>query len=107
MRSSGPKAHVIQSSGANINTALDLWAASVMEFGGTAPWENAADLYATIDGIQHGDAPWTTSRIRYTGPLPPGAPPKWMTQDYELCTRNLRDVLHNQLSTPTFKDHVD
>ncbi|KAJ7084139.1 hypothetical protein C8R44DRAFT_903496 [Mycena epipterygia] len=98
---------VVQSSATNINTALDLWAASVMKFGSTAPWKDAADLYATIDEIQHGDAPWKTSHIRYTGPLPAGTPPNWMTQDYELCTRNLRDVLHNQLATPSFKEHVD
>ncbi|KAJ7429538.1 hypothetical protein B0H11DRAFT_2405483 [Mycena galericulata] len=98
---------VAQSSASNINTALDLWAASVMGLGGSVPWQNAQDLYATIDEIQAGDAPWKTYHIRYAGPLPAGTPPKWMTQDYELCTRNLRDVLHNQLSTTSFKDHVD
>ncbi|KAF7359961.1 hypothetical protein MVEN_00723000 [Mycena venus] len=97
----------LQTSERNINTALDLWAASVMASGGDVPWRSAAELYATIDDIQSGDMPWKTYEMRYTGPLPAGAPPKWMTQTYEICTRNLLDVLHHQLSTTSFKDHVD
>ncbi|KAJ6617037.1 hypothetical protein B0H10DRAFT_1948719 [Mycena sp. CBHHK59/15] len=50
---------------------------------------------------------WKSYGMRYTGPLPPGTPPKWMTQTYEVCTRNLRDVLHHQLETSSLKDHVD
>ncbi|KAJ7024440.1 hypothetical protein C8F04DRAFT_1213064 [Mycena alexandri] len=96
-----------QSSAAEINTALDLWAASVMSSGNTAPWNSTAELYAAIDHIQEGDAPWKTHNIRYSGPLPAGTPPRWMTQTYELCVRNLREVLHNQLGTRSFKDHVD
>ncbi|KAJ7234268.1 hypothetical protein C8J57DRAFT_1453129 [Mycena rebaudengoi] len=96
-----------QSSERNIDTALDIWAASVMEFGGSAPWANATELYAAIDKIRHGDAPWKTYLIRYNGPLPPGTPPRWMTQEYELCTRDVRQVLHQQLATSAFKDQVD
>ncbi|KAF7324273.1 C2H2-type domain-containing protein [Mycena venus] len=97
----------LQTSERYINTALDLWAASVMKSGDTVPWKNAAELYATIDEIQQGHMPWKTYEMRYTGPLPAGTPPKWMTQTYEVCTRNLRDLLHHQLESNSFKDHVD
>jgi hypothetical protein len=97
----------LQSSEHHINTALDIWAASLCEFGRSAPWTNAKEMYADIDRIQHGDAPWKTYSIRYTGPLPPGIPPKWMTQEYQLCTRDVRQLLHHQLGTSAFKDHVD
>jgi hypothetical protein len=30
-----------------------------------------------------------------------------MTQEYELCTRDVRQVLHQQLATSAFKDQVD
>ncbi|KAJ7824684.1 hypothetical protein B0H13DRAFT_2446949 [Mycena leptocephala] len=93
-----------QSSAGAINTALDLWAAQVLKYGGDTPWKNAGQLYATIDSIQHGDAPWKVHKIRYQGPIPAGTPPKWMTETYELCTRNVRTVLHNQLATADFKD---
>ncbi|KAF8139321.1 hypothetical protein K438DRAFT_1785789 [Mycena galopus ATCC 62051] len=96
-----------QSSAAEINTALDLWAASTMGTDRSTPWNNAADLYADIDRIQEGNAPWKTHIIRYSGALPPGTPPRWMTQPYELCVRDLREVLHHQLGTRSFKEHVN
>ncbi|KAK6988610.1 hypothetical protein R3P38DRAFT_3409362 [Favolaschia claudopus] len=96
-----------QSSAGKINTALDLWAAQVLEFGRSAPWRNAKELYQTIDDIQHGDAPWKVYKIRYTGPLPVGTPPKWMTEEYELCARDCRTLLHRQLATPDFRDKID
>lgn len=97
----------MESSARNIDKALDLWAASVLEQGGSSPWHNAADLYSTIDEIQHGDTPWRSYSIRYDGPLPHGTPPKWMTQTYELCIRDSRQVLHQQLATPEFKDKMN
>ncbi|KDQ53825.1 hypothetical protein JAAARDRAFT_115144, partial [Jaapia argillacea MUCL 33604] len=92
-----------QSSAAEINTALDIWAATVLKYHGIVPWKNASHLYANIDEIQHGSAPWKVHTVRYQGPLPAGTPPKWMTQTYELCTRNTRLVLQNQLATSAFK----
>ncbi|KAF8191847.1 hypothetical protein K438DRAFT_1970227 [Mycena galopus ATCC 62051] len=97
----------LQASEQQINTALDIWAASLHEFGRSAPWESAKELYADIDRIQHGGTAWKTHHIRYTGPLPPGTPPRWMTQTYELCTRDARKLLHEQLGTSTFKDAID
>ncbi|KAJ6506530.1 hypothetical protein C8R45DRAFT_508629 [Mycena sanguinolenta] len=96
-----------QSSAANISTALDLWAAAAIESGVTIPWNNPTEMYETIDAINDGNAPWRTHTVRYSGPLPAGQPPRWMTQEYHLCTRDLREVLHNQLATTSFKDHVD
>ena len=69
-----------------INKALDLWAATIAEYGKDTPWANAKELYATIDSIQQGDSPWKVYKIRYQGPHPQGTPPKWMSQTYELCT---------------------
>jgi hypothetical protein len=96
-----------QSSAGLIDKALDLWAATVSEFGGDSPWANSEDLYATIDAIQHADVPWKVYKIRYQGPRPPGTPPKWMTQTYELCTRDSRLLLHQQLATTQFKDKIN
>ncbi|KAF8200520.1 hypothetical protein K438DRAFT_1822115 [Mycena galopus ATCC 62051] len=97
----------VQSSAAQINTALDQWTAQVLQFGHTAPWSSAEDLYKTIDDIQHGDAPWKVYKLRYTGPRPDGLPPKWMTQEYDLCARDCRTILHHQLATPEFRDKIN
>ncbi|KAJ7483958.1 hypothetical protein B0H11DRAFT_2416136 [Mycena galericulata] len=96
----------LQSSAAQIDKALDLWAAQVLQHGDCPPWRNAQDLYDTIDAIQHGDAPWKVYEIQYTGPRPLH-PPKWMTETYELCARDSRKVLHQQLANPDFKDKID
>ncbi|KAJ6467262.1 hypothetical protein C8R45DRAFT_1106043 [Mycena sanguinolenta] len=96
----------LQSSAAEISKALDLWAASILKHGECPPWGNAQELYDTIDEIQHGDAPWKVYQIRYTGPRPP-VPPKWMNETYELCTRDSRTLLHQQLANPDFHDKID
>ena len=96
----------VQNSAPLIDKALDLWAATVMEFGADTPWKNAKELYATIDTIRCGDSPWKVYKIHYQGPLPRGTPPKWMTQTYELCAQDTRQVLHHQLETTQFKDKI-
>ncbi|KII88928.1 hypothetical protein PLICRDRAFT_698078 [Plicaturopsis crispa FD-325 SS-3] len=95
-----------ESSISQINKALDMWAATVHQYGGGTPWANAQELYDTIDEIKLGNAPWKSYTIRYEGPLPP-TPPKWMTESYELCTRDARQVLHLQLDTPDFKQKFE
>lgn len=96
-----------QSSAAQIDKALDIWTAIVMKHGEEAPWSNAASLYQNIDAIEHGDLPWTTFKIQYQGPRPPGIPPKWMTETYELCARDSREVLRHQLATTQFEGKFD
>ena len=44
--------------------------------------------------------------MRYTGERPSGVPPRWMTQEYELYTRDSRTLLHQQLSSEQFKDSL-
>ncbi|KAF5338761.1 hypothetical protein D9611_013338 [Ephemerocybe angulata] len=98
----------VQSSAGKINKALDLWlAAKVQAIQGTdcddLPWASADELYATIDEIQQGVAPFRTVHLKYSGPLPEGeVPPEWMTATYELCVRDARQVIHHQLGTPAF-----
>ncbi|KAI0289302.1 hypothetical protein BC826DRAFT_1092819 [Russula brevipes] len=100
----------LQSSEAQINRALDHWLASTLLAGGDAgniPWRNAREMYATIDSIKEGPAPWTTVKFRYTGPLPAGKPPKWMLETYSLCFRDPHIVLLNQIASPDFQDHFN
>lgn len=70
------------------------------------PWSSADELYATIDAIQEGDAPWKTISFKYNGPLP-NNPPKWMLETYDLCTRDSRLLLHQQLATADFVDQIN
>lgn len=98
----------LQASESKINRALDLWMAASLKAGGNGdlPWSSAEEMYATIDAIQEGDTPWKTITFRYNGPRPAN-PPKWMLKTYELCTRDSRRLLHLQLSSTAFKDHIN
>ncbi|THU98715.1 hypothetical protein K435DRAFT_856353 [Dendrothele bispora CBS 962.96] len=90
-----------------INHTLDMWAALVLHYGGDTPWDSANQLYDTIDSIRKGNIGWKTYKLTYQGPLPPGTPPKWMRQEYELCVRDAREVIDEQLGTQEFDQEFD
>jgi hypothetical protein len=71
------------------------------------PFADHKDLYATIDAIQQGDVPWQSFSIQYTGPLPDGVVPEWMTQKYEVWFRSPLEIFEKQLANPDFKDEID
>ncbi|TRM58162.1 hypothetical protein BD626DRAFT_408644 [Schizophyllum amplum] len=93
-----------QASADEIKAALDIWTAVLLPYGKEAPWKNAEEMYETIDAIQAGVAPWQRVKMRYTGELPRGTPPKWMTQTYDLYVRDARALLHQQLASEQFRD---
>lgn len=97
-----------QDSAAAIDRAIDMQAALLASHGvdpSSTQWRNAKDMYSTIDEIDIGAVEWEAVHFRYTGPLPAN-PPKWMTDEYELLTRNSLKVLRLQLSCPEFDGHI-
>lgn len=106
----------LETSQSKVNTALDHWrAATIAALGSdsdsgnprSAPWRSAEELYATIDSIQAGGAPFITIHLQYNGPMPAINPPAWMTATYELCVRNSRLVLQQQLQNPEFSTQFE
>lgn len=98
----------LQSSAAEIVEGLNLWSATCIKHSSTvgAPWRNAKEMYATIDSIKTGALPFKTFTFQYTGPKPL-TPPRWMEQVYELNTRDVLEVIREQLATPDFNGHID
>ncbi|KAF9010818.1 hypothetical protein BDQ17DRAFT_1387964 [Cyathus striatus] len=99
----------IQASEGQINEALDMWAATTLnnhDPQSCTPWDNANELYSTIDAIQCGSCPWNSYNIQYCGPKPEVNLPAWMTETYQLCTRSSRDLLCEQFSNSDFKDSI-
>jgi len=98
----------LQSSERKINKGLDLWLAATVKAGDGSPlpWASATEMYETIDSIQEGNALFSTVRFKYSGPIRPN-PPRWMTDTYELCTRDARKLVHNQLETTDFATTFD
>lgn len=94
-------------SGGDIDELMEIWAAhSVLNDGGDPPFLNKNDLYATIDNIQKGDAPWEAFSLQYNGPLADDSP-SWKRATYRVFCRNARTVAHNMLSSPDFDGRFD
>ena len=65
-------------SGGDINTLLDLWAASLAKHDDTPPFSSRDDLYNTIDSTLLGDVRWENFNLQYNRNLPEGVVPPWM-----------------------------
>ena len=97
----------LQSSADDIQVGLDLWRAAVIKHASDhdslegVPWDNAEQLYATIDSIYAGEIGWKTLRFSYTGPKP-STPPHWMEQAYDLNLRDILGLLEQQLASTEF-----
>ncbi|PSR77799.1 hypothetical protein PHLCEN_2v7699 [Hermanssonia centrifuga] len=61
-----------QMSQTKISKLMDLWAASLLEHGGTPPFSSHAKMYETIDSIVVGEVPWQTFSVKYAGKVPDG-----------------------------------
>ncbi|TFK23906.1 hypothetical protein FA15DRAFT_656387 [Coprinopsis marcescibilis] len=67
-------------------------------------WRTANNLYASINEVQAGSAPFHTVYLQYDGPIPEHDPPKWMTEPIPLCTQNAQEVVLQQLRNREFED---
>ncbi len=86
-----------------VNKLMELWAASFLqaESDASAPFANSKEMLEIIDSVSQGDAPWTSFEIRYSGDIPDN-PPKWMTDSYEVCVRDVNVVVANLLKNTDF-----
>ncbi|KAH9839287.1 uncharacterized protein C8Q71DRAFT_795564 [Rhodofomes roseus] len=97
----------IQASYGDVNELLrNVAAYNVSQGGGEPPFEDAEELYSTIDAIPYGDAPWESFTIRYTGEVTPESP-SWKRADYVVHNRNVRQVAHNMIGNEGFDGMFD
>ena len=90
------------------NRLLELWTATLIHHGIPPPIHDHTDLLRQIDSIPLGNVPWECFCLKYDGPLPEtGRPPEWMTTEYEVWSRNPREVIKGILANPEFNGHVD
>ncbi|THH12620.1 hypothetical protein EW146_g7529 [Bondarzewia mesenterica] len=90
----------------HIDNLLGLWASS-QKAGDEPPFRNHTHLHSIIDSVTHGDLPWQSFSVRYTGALPEGEAPPWMLAHYDVWFRDPRGLVLNQLANPDFKDEID
>lgn len=96
-----------QMSGGNIDSLLDLWAASLFPHGTPSPFKDHDELYETIDRTPLGDVRWQSFNLSYGGPKPDGEVPTWMTDAHTVHFRDPREIIKNMLANPDFKDEID
>jgi hypothetical protein len=94
-------------SAGDVNTLMDLWAATLVKHGDSPPFANISDLHDTIDSTPLGDVPWQCMLMSYDGLLPEGDVPSWMTAEYEAWFRDPRTVVKDMLRNPDLKDGFD
>jgi hypothetical protein len=102
----------LQSSADEIREGLDLWRAAIIKHASdhdaldSVPWDNAEQLYKTIDSIDTGEIGWKTLKFSYTGPKPL-TPPLWMEQSYDLNVRDVLGLLEQQLASSEFEGQFE
>ena len=70
------------------------------------PFRSHKDMYNTIDATRHGDSPWQSFSVTYSGTMPDD-PPSWMTAKYDVWFHDPKVVLEHQLANPDFKGEID
>ncbi|KAI5991885.1 hypothetical protein EDD15DRAFT_2388391 [Pisolithus albus] len=95
-----------QISAANLNTLLELWAASLVEAGGKPMFGSYKDMYRTIDNTRVGDVKWQSFTVKYTGDVV-ADPVPWMHDEYDVWFRDPLEVVRNMLANPEFANNMD
>jgi len=91
----------------HVDRLMQLWTASMLHHNDRAPYSGHADLHHVIDAIPHGDVPWKSFQVHYSGNLPEPVAPSWMTKGYDIWFHDPNTVVKNLLSNPDFHGHFD
>ena len=91
-----------------IDHIFELWAATLVPHGDSAPFTDHMDLHQQINAIDLGSVRWEHTCLKYEAPLPETTRhPEWMTTEYDVWYRNPRQVIKNILARPDLDGHID
>lgn len=96
-----------QMSAKQIDTLLDLWAASLIKHNDAPPFSNHKEMYATIDATPLGDVPWKSFSMCYNGLKPQQDLPPWMAATYDVWYRDPLQIVRNMLANPDFDGEME
>ncbi|KIP01613.1 hypothetical protein PHLGIDRAFT_123204 [Phlebiopsis gigantea 11061_1 CR5-6] len=82
---------------------MQLWAAT----GVTPPFANYNKYLDTIDSIPHGEVPWQSFKVKYSGDRPDKDVPPWMDTEYDVWFCCPCQIARNHLANPDFAKDVD
>lgn len=78
-----------------------------MEYDGSAPFDSCRSLYALIDAIHDGDAPWQCLTVSGVSDNLSEHAPSWKKQEFEVWYRDADVVVTNLLDNPDFASQFD
>ncbi|KIK76509.1 hypothetical protein PAXRUDRAFT_169715, partial [Paxillus rubicundulus Ve08.2h10] len=92
-----------------IDTLLNIWAASLMKSGLDSLFVDHKDLYKTIDSTPLGDVKWECFSIKYTGiqPEPMENSLPWMNNIYNVWFCTPLNIIQNIVANPDFATEMD
>jgi hypothetical protein len=94
-------------SAGDINSLLNIWAATLALHNDDLPFCNHTDLYNTIDSTPVGDVLWESFTVKYDGEVPNGERLAWMDREYEVWFHNPKELVQNMLTNPDFNGEFD
>ncbi|KAG1745056.1 uncharacterized protein EDB91DRAFT_1080565 [Suillus paluster] len=96
-----------QMSAGQIDTLLDLWAATLIKHQDSPPFTGHRDLYETIDLTPLGNVTWETFSMSYNGVKPANNVPPWMTAKYDVWFHDPCLLVHHMLLNPDFATEIE
>ncbi|KZT64211.1 hypothetical protein DAEQUDRAFT_679009 [Daedalea quercina L-15889] len=97
----------VEISQGDLNKLLHVWAAkNILDGGGDPIYSNTEELYAAIDEITVGDAPWEAFEVRFSGPITPDCP-SWKRNVHTVYCQNTRTVARNMTDNVAFDGKFD
>jgi len=95
----------VQMSGPNLNIHLNNLADLYPH--DPPPFASHKEMYSVIDSTSVGDLPWQTFSVQYSGDLPEGDVPSWMSATYDVWFRDPLLTMEQQLGNPDFAGEMD
>ncbi|KAI6155928.1 hypothetical protein BKA82DRAFT_101161, partial [Pisolithus tinctorius] len=92
---------------AQVDTLMQLWATSMLPHGDCAPFSDHVDLCQVIDAILHGDIPWKSMQVEFSGGVLEHGVPCWMKTSCDIWLHDPNAVIETLLSNPDFNDPFD
>ncbi|KAH9829485.1 uncharacterized protein C8Q71DRAFT_728076 [Rhodofomes roseus] len=90
-----------------VDMLMSLWGASLMKHDDQPPFADNADLENVIDAATMGDIPWKSFSVHYTGAVPQGNVPSWMTAEHEVWYKSPRAVAHQIIGNADISGEFD
>ncbi|KAG2118676.1 uncharacterized protein F5147DRAFT_542082, partial [Suillus discolor] len=96
-----------QMSAKQIDTLLNLWAATLIKHNDAPPFANHRDMYATIDATPLGDTPWKSFMLCYNGAKPEQDVPPWTDGQYDVWYRDPLQMTRSILANCAFDGGIE